>query len=699
MGEANTFGAWLDRQLARREVSQSQLAAALDVSRAAVSAWVNNRAMPRADKLSAIERYLELVPGASTALDEPERGEVEVQWYHRKAHADGGREYGNAAAFAFDADLAVLAREATQNSLDERYDKSRPVRVKFTLHELSGETLNNFLGALQWSELEPHYDAAAQQSQKVGRVLAEGLRQLRETNRLLLLRIDDYNASGLTGSEYADGRYAAVVRRQLDSHKENGGRAGGSYGLGKATLWATSRLGLVLMNSTLSRPYKGLTERRVVGRLDLPWREVSGVPYAGPAWFGEPDSEPEYRGVSRSWWADQETTERLHLKRENAEPGTSFLIVGAHDAGDDAEKDSLSLADMHAKLVAALANNFWASMTAGRSTQPLLHASVTALRNHQVVIPDERVDPREHRPSESRALQAYLDGDTVGVSESSDDVTLVKVPLMVPPLRSGGVRTGKGTLHEAVLLVTSADGGDSEYNRVVCMRGSRMTVQTRRPREIPLGTDPFQAVLLAGYATGREGEDVELAEAFLRASEPPEHDKWDRTDELAAVYARGALSRLNEFRTAMDDAVRSVVGRKESRGDTGPAALRERLRLGVRNVRRRNESPPVLHLLNARVDAIGAWHIEAEVRVPQRDDPWLVAPVAKFDVRSGGRPVLAWAELSAGENCHIEDGVLRIDPGARDAFFSGVTDVNSHPVKAALARLVVDLQTPRGGAA
>ena len=107
---------------------------------------------------------------------------------------------------------------------------------------------------------------------------------MRETDSLLLLRVDDYNATGLTGPEYGDGRFAAVVRRQLDSHKENR-RAGGWYGLGKATLWATSRLGLVLINSTLSQSHEGRTERRLVGRLDLPWHEVDGTPYAGrPGW-------------------------------------------------------------------------------------------------------------------------------------------------------------------------------------------------------------------------------------------------------------------------------------------------------------------------------------------------------------------------------------------------------------------------------
>ncbi|OEV19723.1 hypothetical protein AN219_27675, partial [Streptomyces nanshensis] len=76
---------------------------------------------------------------------------------------------------AFEADLEVLAREATQNSLDER-DRSndRPVDVRYTLHELSGEALDRFRSAIRWGDLRPHFEAAAAQDQKVGRVIGAG---------------------------------------------------------------------------------------------------------------------------------------------------------------------------------------------------------------------------------------------------------------------------------------------------------------------------------------------------------------------------------------------------------------------------------------------------------------------------------------------------------------------------------------------
>ncbi|MGA6167995.1 helix-turn-helix domain-containing protein [Amycolatopsis magusensis] len=690
------FGPWLARQLRRAGMTQAELAARLELTRAAVSAWITGRAEPREETKRAIARVFDADPAAVYNQAADLTSDLPRRWYHRPAHADGGREYGNAAAFAFDADLSVLAKEATQNSLDERLDPTRAVRIRYVLQELTGEKLDAFLGSLRWDDLGRHYARAADTDQKVSRSLRAALEDLAATRTLRLLRVEDYNASGLIGPEYRDGQYAAVVRRQLDSFKKARARAGGSYGLGKATLWATSRFGLVLINSTLSEPFEGRTARRVVGRLDLPWHQVDGEAFAGPAWFGERETEPEHRDVSRSWWADEQTVRDLHLERAGDEPGTSFLIVGAHDASGDAGE----LAEMHEKLVRSLANGFWAAMVSGGGREPMLEASVVALYNDQVVIPEKRVDPHEHHPSLSRALQAYLDEETVDRLTESGQVALARVPLVVSPRKVDAGRGDTSRVHEAVLLLTTAEDADPRANRVILMRGNRMTVTEHRPRELPLGAMAFQAVLLAGYATGRTGEDVPLAEQFLRASEPPEHDRWDRTEELTSTYARGALTRIKEFRRAIDDAVRGLVGKRESARGVGPAGLRELLKLGnpTSPGPRRNQPVPTVRAVNARVESDGAWSVSVSIRLPEVEDPWLLTPVAKFDVRSGSRPDVAWQLLTPSENCRVENGNLVIEPGVRTASFAGVTDPATHPVKGGYSRLVIDLQKTRGGA-
>jgi RNA polymerase primary sigma factor len=103
--------------------------------------------------------------------------------------------------------------------------------------------------------------------------------------------------------------------------------------------------------------------------------------------------------------------------------------------------------------------------------------------------------------------------------------------------------------------------------------------------------------------------------------------------------------------------------------------------------------------LDAQIDADGAWCITAEVKVPVGGDSWRPTPVAKLEVRSGPRPVVAWSKLVAVHNCEVVDGAVHFTPGARNATFRGVTDVSTHPVRAALTGLVVELRTDKGGQA
>ncbi|WP_405644672.1 helix-turn-helix domain-containing protein [Streptomyces sp. NBC_00019] len=713
METGEEFGPWLARQLKLAGRTQAELAEELQLTRAAVSAWITGRSTPRPTVMADIAKALGTDLGTVHTRTTDTQAGLPITWYHRPGYPDGGRDLGNAAAFAFDADVQVLARETCQNSLDERLtENGRPVKVRYTLHELTGETLDAFREAILWNDLFPHYSAVSEGSgsQKVGRVVDAGVRDMYEKGRLLLLRIDDYNASGLIGDDYGDGKFAAVVRRQLESLKSSQG-AGGSYGLGKATLWATSALGLVLINSTLSVPHEGRTERRVIGRLELPWRQVDGSAYAGPAWFGRPDPESQGAEVVRSWWADEETVDRLHLTRDNDEPGTSFLVVGAHDVASldekasdtesddvdqDDHEDTRDLKRMHRRLVTALGRDFWAAMTGGGNRLPLLEVSVRSLRNGDVVVPEEQVDPTREQPSRTRALRAHYEGATVDRLTEAGQVAARNVPLKLP--LSGGAPGTLGT-HQAVLLVTEAMGDkDGDKDQVHSLRGNRMTVKKAGVPRLPVGTNPFQAVLLVGEAAGDSVPFAKEAEEFLRAAEPPEHDRWGQTEELSLRWSPSAFRRINGLTHEVNSAVREIVARPRRTSVEGGEALRKALTVRTKPKAKTPTGPvvPALDALDATVGDAGEWQIVAEVSIPKGDEITPMVPVAQLDVRSGGRPRLEWAELVAIEGCEVQDGVLYFQPGTRRAKFRGDTDVTSHPVRTALTRLVVELRAGKG---
>ncbi|WP_406354104.1 helix-turn-helix domain-containing protein [Streptomyces sp. NBC_01635] len=714
METGEEFGPWLSRQLRLAGRTQAELAEELKLTRAAVSAWITGRSTPRPTVMADIAKALGTDLGTVHTRTTDTQAGLPVSWYHRPGYPDGGRDLGNAAAFAFDADVQVLARETCQNSLDERLtENGRPVRVRYTLHELTGEKLEAFREAIRWNDLFPHYSAVSESAggQKVGRVVDAGVRDMYEKGRLVLLRVDDYNASGLIGDDYMDGKFAAVVRRQLESLK-SGHSAGGSYGLGKATLWATSALGLVLINSTLSVPHEGRTERRVIGRLELPWREVEGETYAGPAWFGRPDPDSPGAKVARSWWADDETVTSLYLRRESDEPGTSFLIVGAHDVGGLAEnssdaddgsageerddEDTRDIARMHKRLVEALGRDFWAAMTGGGSRLPLLEVSVRAFRNGKEVVEEQQVDPSVEQPSRTRALRAHYEGTTVDRLTEAGQVAVRSVPLKLP--LSGGIRGTLGT-HEAVLLVTDSEtDADGAKNLLHSLRGNCMTVKRTTVPRLPIGTNPFQAVLLVGEAAGETAPFAQEAEEFLRAAEPPEHDRWGQTEELTLRWSPSAYRRINALTTEANNAVRELVARPKRSSHEGGEALRKALTVKKRSRAKAPTGPvvPTLDALDATVGEGGEWQITAEVTIPRGDEIAPMVPVAQLDVRSGGRPKLDWAELVGVEGCEVEDGILRFTPGARRAKFRGTTDAGSHPVRTTLTRLVLELRAGKG---
>jgi RNA polymerase primary sigma factor len=325
--------------------------------------------------------------------------------------------------------------------------------------------------------------------------------------------------------------------------------------------------------------------------------------------LGRPDPDSPGAAVARSWWADEETVEALHLTRESGEPGTSFLVVGAHDVAslvdasrepDDEIDDDFSIQRMHRRLVEALGRNFWAAMTGGGDRLPLLEASVRTLRNGDVVIPEERVDPTVTQPSRTRALRAFLDGTTVEQLTETGQVVATTVPLSLPV--AGGGRGSAGE-HRAVLLVTDAEDTDGKPNRVVAMRGNRMTVRDAAVPGLSLSVNPFQAVLLAGEAAGSRAPYAAEAEVFLRAAEPPEHNKWGQTEELTLTYSPSAYRRIASLTRETNAAVKRLVARPRKRPKAGGGRLASKLTVGTRTKRARLSAAtlPVLEELDAQV--------------------------------------------------------------------------------------------------
>lgn len=699
------FSKRLNAAMEHMGVSQAALAHQLDVSAATVSSWCTGAKQPtNIDRLETIAKFLRVSPGylqfgeergqELTDRDlEPDRARYseDLTWYWRPAPRDRGRELGNAAAYAFEPDIPTLARESAQNICDEKLETVPTVEARYVVGELTGAELTSFLRTIKFDEIRPHLEEASQANHKAGSVIRRGLAEVDE-GRILYIRIDDFDAHGLTGPEFERGRFMAVARNVLDSQKS--GAAGGSYGLGWATLPATSQFGLVLCNSHLSVAEMGLTENRFIGVIDLPWHAIGGEEYAGRGWLGLPDAEDRGKPPQRtkSYWGNQALARDVHLDRPGARPGASFLIVAAYDASGAVE----TIEEMAEQLCQSLADSFWPAMVDRPDGPARLQAIVRAQRNRQSIF-ETYVNPARYQPAKVAAFLKHLSDDVVESLEETGDVVRQDVLLSVPA-RTAEPKHGPQS-HESILLVAQA--GDEANDRtqtspgtITYLRGSHMVVSTPRVTALPIGARPFHAIVLAGEAAGDAPAD-RAADRFLRASEPPAHNRWTGTPEVKASYARGGIKAIRDFDQAARAALRDIIRQPSRDLSDGPEALKELIR--IQPPTSAGARPRVKSVRRHEVNDLGSWVIEeATITLPARPDGsgWTLLPVLRFGTESGAAIPVKWVSLDPIDRCELDGhGRLITPPTARTAVFTAVTDPTSHPVAAQRAKVLLDVRT------
>jgi RNA polymerase primary sigma factor len=678
-------------------MSQVDLADKVGISAASVSGWVGDRKPPKAENVKAIASALNVDPGwlQFGTGEEPGRDPAEqraeyrkrLKWYWQPPPPDRQRVMGDPAGHAFEVRPRSLVRETGQNTLDELMDGEQTVELEFTVIDVEGDETKRFLDTLRYDpDLRDHLKASAIEAQrKHAAVIDSGLTKLENDGRLRMIRIADYGANGLTGPEFEEGRFMAVCRNTLDSFKGSEA-AGGSYGLGKATMWTASWMGIVITNSKLSIPEGEIKDNRIFVRAELPWHKTKdGESHNGPGWFGRYDEEA---GCAVSYGGNETLARDLYVDRSrNGLPGTTFLVVGAYDPSGEEEDDLDFLAE---SLREHIAENFWAAMVPREDQKPRLRAVVRTQRGAKQ-LSEHVVDPTDHMQPMAETLGKFYADDLADELSEPGDVISRKVSLSIPARL--GLDPHDAFEHEATLLVAYTDlHADSKaINRVTFLRGNNMTIKDFVLQPLPLGAHQFHAVLLAGEAAGQDAEH-RRAEKFFRAAEPPAHDKWIGTSELTTRYKRGGAVALKEFERSIKGEIREAIRDKGGGGEEGPEPLKELLRLTTLPETQRK---PRIKKLEPKLDEqTGAWSIKGVVSVPS-GSRWSFLPALRFGTESGPAIGIDWETLEAEERCRKVGGRLVTDAGARTVGFRAVSDPKSYPVKAGRARARVDLRHVR----
>jgi hypothetical protein len=670
-----------------------------------VSQWLSGK-NPAPENLTDIASHLKIerrwlvegIPPMKKDNPDADRDEYKrlTAWGFRKAPEDGGRDYGNANVWSLDPGLDVLVREVLQNAKDAAVSVDKKVEVVFRIISLTGADFSEFRDSLKWDDLRKHLDASAENKQKLGTLLRDGLKRVGDDDQLLLLLIEDNGTYGLTGPEKGTGHFTALCRNNLDSNKEGtSAGAGGAFGLGKAVLWRASRLSTVLFCSHLTKPEDGHTQNRIFGRCELAWHEVEGDTFAGPGWFGRTDDD----GTATSYWANETLARDLFLNREGT--GTTACVVGFHDARADIDRDPVELAR---ELVRAAAENFFPALVADKlGVRVEVYDSGQEYRNANPAFA-QTVNAESYVPAAVRMLKAYQEDRTVDrLGDHINDVAAKEVVLTVPK-RSTEPKHAEQE-HKAILLLTPADedtesAGSEKQNHLAMFRGHGMVVQLKSLAGTCLGARPFHALLVCGRAPEFVAPDVArsnpqadvAAEMFLRTAEPPSHNHWTATPDLKALYARGCISRLDAFLKAAAEAVRELVKPAPKDTGDGPNALKELFRIGAEPAP--TERPRVVEQTGT-VEGSGhdaRWRVAARVRLKARRTPIKLTPAVYFLAETGTGTAVGWESLKAEKNCEARGLSLIVPPDTREVRFSGVTDPGTHPIPAADSCVVVDIK-------
>lgn len=384
-----------------------------------------------------------------------------------------------------------IARETIQNALDAKDDKANgPVTVEFEVSEIRTDELPGS------EELKATISRCISYNSKSPKALTffRDAEAILTKPRVQLLRIGDYNTTGLTGGETKQDGGNWYDLLQSVGNSEMTGHGGGSFGIGKGAPFAASSLKYVLYST----------------------RTAQGVAFQGKAILtSHIDDGEEFKGTG-FWGLDgykairDESLIPKNFVRESL--GTDVFVAGYRHGGQWQEV-----------LMQSVLVNFWAAIHFGDLEVKFIdNKNMTVLNADNLAVHLEQlsnVEGIKKRENPWYFYQAVTDPTTVA------ETTLEKL---------GPVK----------LYIKTAD----DYPRAVqMMRLPKMVVQTKGPHGVlPEG---YSGVFLL-EASNKDGNEL------LRKLEPPKHDEWDKYRGKDAKINGWAI--INELEAWVKESLRGL---------------------------------------------------------------------------------------------------------------------------------------------
>jgi hypothetical protein len=439
-------------------------------------------------------------------------------------------------------EVAAVVRESIQNSLDERLDKSKPIKVRFKLGEQSPELSKRYFG-----ELINHADL----------VIPGGAPSINETQQFLV--IEDFNTLGLEGSTSSavpkldpiKDKKAIDARGHKDSYwyfewstgktnKSAGKR--GSWGVGK----------IVFPRASALKSYLVLSERRKLAAPDedecilfghsiLNYRTVGGVRYVPDCQWMTIDNKNNLFVPSANQAEIDAFRSDWSLQRKIGELGTSIVVpfVNQGMSGSqlihsivrdyfvtvlggmlicEVEDSKGNLSTLDRDSISSLITE-WDDSQANdlRSNREMLElCDLYKLSQNKETIKFNFLNPNE-KANDWNSF--HLDEEqtaTLSDAFESEKPIEINVNTLVPSNRDGEQQR----LDEFTILIKKVD--EIQGKTVFCREGILI------PGAYPTETKGYVSMVLVGEV-GDDSEESNSLASLLKRAEGPSHEKWTVT--------------------------------------------------------------------------------------------------------------------------------------------------------------------------
>lgn len=375
-----------------------------------------------------------------------------------------------------------LARETIQNSLDAKDPSAgKPVEVCFEMLEFPTE---DFPGKTEFERVLKSCADYWKHQPKTVRFFEKALSVLSEEDVLPVLKISDFNTTGLTGSDKETGSdWHKLIKSVGTSDKS--GAAGGSYGIGKYAPFACSLFRTVFY---VTRDKKNNYAFQGVARL-VTHKDQSSQPTQGTGYFGVKDKN---RPIT-----DEKLVDPFFCRTE---VGTDLFVFGFSNT-EDWEK----------RIIKSVIENFFMALHRGLLIVKVQNACIDHSTLPHFV--SKYADDDKEWPTDAY-YKALISNDATVFDSSTESLEWLD---------------NLGRLELRLLA------GRDFPKKVAMIRETGMKIFDKGRFHVPAR---FAGVL---YVSG------EKLNEFLRAVEPPGHDSWEPDRHENPSYAKTLLKNINSW--------------------------------------------------------------------------------------------------------------------------------------------------------